>query len=297
MTPEDRPIPVPDDGVGTNLAYWESLAGFHGTGEDAYYDVEAIVRGETRMTDLEEGALARATDGRGVAGLDVAHLQSHLGLDSVTMAQRGARVTCIDFSPTALAKAADIAARAGVHVDTVVAEATAVGTEQHADLHGRFDLVYVTIGAICWIGDLDAWMGSVAALLRPSGRFVLVEIHPLMNVVGSTDPVVMDFPYADDGPRGWSGTGSYANPDAHHVGGATVEYAHSLGEVVTAAIDAGLRIDRLEEHLSVAFDPRGSLLHRDDDGRYRLRLGRGTDEGDPAEPLPVLFTLLATRTA
>lgn len=295
MTSTDRPVPVPDDAVGTNLAYWESLAGFHGTGDDRYYDVEAIVRGETRMTDLEEAALDRATGGRGVAGLDVAHLQSHLGLDSVTMAQRGARVTCIDFSPTALAKAAHIAERAGVHVHTVVAEATAVGTDAHADLHGRFDLVYVTIGAICWIGDLDAWMRSVAALLRPGGRLVVVEIHPLMNVVGSTDPVVMDFPYAAAGPQAWSGSGSYANPDADHIGGATVEYAHSLGEVVTSAIEAGLRIDHLAEHLSVAFDPRGTLLRQDDDGRYRLRLGRGTDEGDVAEPLPVLFTLLATR--
>ena len=68
---------------------------------------------------------------------------------------------------------------------------------------------------------------------------------------------------------------------------ATVEYAHSLGEIVTAAIGAGLRIDALREHLDTSFDPRGDVLTRQDDGRLGLRVS--------GERLPVLFTLLATR--
>ena len=66
-----------------------------------------------------------------------------------------------------------------------------------------------------------------------------------------------------------------------------IVYAHSLGEIVTAAIEAGLRVDALHEHLETDFDPRGDVLARSEDGRYRLPLGD--------EQLPVLFTLLATR--
>jgi predicted TPR repeat methyltransferase len=33
--------------------------------------------------------------------------------------------------------------------------------------HGRFDVVYATIGVLSWIADLDARMAGVAALLKP----------------------------------------------------------------------------------------------------------------------------------
>ena len=68
-----------------------------------------------------------------------------------------------------------------------------------------------------------------------------------------------------------------------------VVYAHSLGEVVNAAIAAGLRIDALHEHLETDLDPRGDLLTQGADGRYRLEVS--------GERLPVLFTLIATRPA
>jgi hypothetical protein len=41
------------------------------------------------------------------------------------------------------------------------------------------------------------------------------------------------------------------------------------------------------EHLDAAFDPRGDVLVREADGRFRVRLS--------GNPLPVLFTLRATR--
>ncbi len=150
----------------------------------------------------------------------------------------------------------------------------------------RFDLVYSTIGVLCWIADLDAWMRSVAFALRPGGRLVLVEIHPLFTTIASLDPLELDFPYAFDGPRRFDEPGSYADAEADVAATVAVEYGHSLGEIVTAAIGAGLRIDALHEHLDADRDDRGDVLARDPDGRYRLRVG--------GELLPVRFTLLAT---
>ena len=47
------------------------------------------------------------------------------------------------------------------------------------DLDGTADLVYTGRGALCWMTDLDAWAAVVARLLRPGGRLVLFEGHPL----------------------------------------------------------------------------------------------------------------------
>jgi SAM-dependent methyltransferase len=273
-------VAEPDDLV-TNRAHWDALAAVHG--QDAYYDTEALVGGADSLTELEAAAVRDAVGE--VAGLDVLHLQCHIGFDSISLARRGARVTGADFSPASLAKARELAARCEVPVEFVEANAAALP----AELHGRFDLVYATVGVICWIEELAAWMRSAHAALRPGGRLVLVDIHPLFNMVGQLDPLVLDFPYAFDGPRRFDEPGSYADGGADVAATVEVVYAHSLGEVVSEAVAAGLRVDALEEHLDLDYDPRGEMLTREEDGRMRLRVG--------GETLPVLFTLRATRPA
>ncbi|HWT22958.1 MAG TPA: class I SAM-dependent methyltransferase [Solirubrobacteraceae bacterium] len=260
-----------------NRAYWDALAAVHGEGRDAYYDLEALVAGRDSLSDAEDAAVGD------VAGLDVLHVQCHIGFDSVSLTRRGARVTGVDFSPASLAKARAVAERSGVSVDFVQADAVALPDT----LSARFDVAYATIGVICWIDDLRAWMRSVAGTLRPGGRLVLVEIHPLFNMIERLDPLALDFPYGGGEARRFDEDGSYADPDVHLASTEQVSYAHSLGDVAGAALAAGLRIERLEEHMDAAFDPRGLLPGPEEDGRHRLRVD--------GELLPVLFTLVASR--
>ncbi len=278
----------------SNHEHWEQLAALHGIGTDRYYDLDRLIAGGTLMGTEEAAALRRATFDAGVVGLEVMHLQCHIGCDAITMARSGARVTGVDFSATALARLRDLAQRCGVDVATIEADSR----DLPHDLDGRFDLVYATIGVLCWIDDLDAWMGGVARVLRPGGRLVLVELHPLLLMVGSVDPLVVDSPYAFDGAHIYSGTGSYANRDAD-VAWTVSEYAHGLAEVVMAAERSGLRTTHLQEHTDMSFDPRGMGGGLEPDGRFRLRLGRGSSDltsTAPPPPMPILFTLIVERT-
>jgi SAM-dependent methyltransferase len=144
-----------------NREHWDALAAVHGEGRDAYYDLDALLAGRDTLSDAEDEAVRLALGD--VEGRDVLHLQCHIGFDSVSLARRGARVVGADFSPASLAKARSIADRAGVEVAFVEADAT----DLPRALHARFDLVYATIGVLCWIEDLRAWMRSAAAALRP----------------------------------------------------------------------------------------------------------------------------------
>ena len=202
---------------------------------------------------------------------------------ALELARRGARVVGADFSPAALEKARTLARRCELHVDFVEADATKLPV----DLHHRFDLVYATIGVLVWIDDLRAWMRSAAAALRGGGKLLLVDLHPMYTMLGTVDPPEFDFPYAHDGPRTFDEPGSYAGIDLPVAATQTVEYGHSLGEVVMAALGAGLKLQHLEEHMSADFDPRGSMLEPEEDGRYRVRVG--------PEVLPMLFTLVAAK--
>jgi SAM-dependent methyltransferase len=262
-----------------NRAYWDSLAAVHGS--DSYYDDDALVAGADTLRGLESAGVREAVGA--VAGLDVIHVQCHIGHDTISLARRGARVTGADFSPASLARARELARRAGVDIEFVEADSTALPVE----LHNRFDLAYATIGVVCWIGDMEAWMRSIAAVLRPGGRLLLVDLHPLLQMLASVDPLVADMPYDNDGGHSFDMDGSYADRDARLAATESVQYAHSLGELVTAAVQAGLRVERLEEHTALDHDPRGDVLAREDDGAFRLRLG--------AEALPLAFTLIARR--
>jgi SAM-dependent methyltransferase len=262
-----------------NRAHWDALAAAHG--QDAYYDTEALIAGRDSLSEVEAAGIREAIGA--VAGLDVLHLQCHIGFDAISLARRGARVSGVDFSPASLEKARALARRCDADVRFVEADATKLPVE----LHNRFDLVYATIGVLGWIDDVRAWMRSAAAALRGGGKLLLVDGHPLYTMIESIDPLRLDFPYADAGPRAFDEPGSYAGADLDVATTESVQYGHSLGEVVNAALAAGLRIEHLEEHLEADFDPRGDLLAREEDGRYRLRVD--------GELLPVLFTLIAAK--
>lgn len=277
--------PLPDDPVATNLAWWQAAARAHRAATSGYYDPAPLLAGQDQLTAHEEAALARALPD-GVRGRAVLHLQCHLALDGIRLARRGAAVTGLDFSSEALAGAADLAARCGVRLDLVQADATCLPPA----LHGRFDLVWATIGVLTWHRDLGAWMRAAAAALRPGGHLLLHELHPLFTMPASTAPLVIDFPYLGGTGHAFAEAGTYAAPGAELGDGVNVSFAHGLGEVVTAAVEAGLRVERLEEHLEVEFDPRADLLVREQDGRYRWRPG-----GPGSPPVPVLFTLIAQR--
>src|SRR3954462_3945423 len=225
-----------------NRAHWDSLAGAHGQG-DPIYDIEALIAGADSLHEAEAAGVREA--GGAVAGLDVMHLQCHIGFDAISLARRGARVVGVDFSPAALEKARTLARRCEVDIQFVEADATKLPVE----LHNRFDLVYATIGVLVWIDDLRAWMRSVAVALRGGGKLLLVEIHPMYGMLAGLDPPRFDFPYSSDGPRSFDEPGSYAGIELPVAATQTVEYAHSIGQAVTAAMAAGLRIQHLEEHM------------------------------------------------
>jgi SAM-dependent methyltransferase len=263
-----------------NRAHWDERAELHG--QDDYYDVAGFLGGASSLSERELAEVHAAVGE--VAELDVLHLQCHFGLDTLSFSRLGARATGLDFSPVAIERARGLAAQADLDATFIEADSQQLPSE----LEGRFDLVFASYGVLCWIADVDAWMRSAHTALRSGGRLVLIDLHPASLMVGEVDPLELDFPYLGAAPTRFEAAGSYAAPDADTSANTSVEYAHGLGEIVTAAIASGLRIEALTEWLDESFDPRGGILSADDDGLYRLRPGGGF-------PLPLTFSLRATK--
>lgn len=265
--------------VDDNRALWNERAILHG--QDAYYDIDGFLAGGSSLSERELSEVAAAAGD--VTGLDLLHVQCHFGLDTLSFARMGARATGLDFSPTAIERARGLASRAALDARFVEADSQALPPE----LASNFDVAFASYGVLTWIGRIDDWMRSAATALRPGGGLVLIDLHPIFAMFDSREPPVIDFPYQGGQPVRFEASGSYAAPDAPTTANVSIEYPHGLGEIVTAAVEAGLRIEGLTEWTDESFDPRG-ILAFEEDGRYRLRIGDG-----PA--LPVTFSLRAVK--
>jgi SAM-dependent methyltransferase len=175
-------------------------------------------------------------------------------------------VTGLDFSPSALGAARELAARAGIAATFVESElydaCAALGVS-------RFDLVYTGVGALCWLPDIRRWARVVAGLLRPGGRLYLRDGHPMMWAFDVD--MVLSHPYFESGGAvRLECDVTYTDDDGARLAEpVTYEYNHGLGEVVQALLDAGLALTRLVELDSCDWQGFESMV-KGDDGRWRL---------------------------
>lgn len=193
-----------DEQLAANRANWDERVPIHLASD--FYDVEGWLAERPGMEPWEREALGDVTD------LDVVHLQCHFGLDTLALADDGARVTGVDFSPAAVAAARDLADRAGLGHRARFVEADVLDAST-ALAPDRYDLVYVTLGSLCWLPDVTAWARQVAALLRPGGRLYLHDGHPLTFALAEDEPSVERTYFQEPQPFIGDDGGTYTDGD------------------------------------------------------------------------------------
>jgi SAM-dependent methyltransferase len=271
---------VNEDPRDANLANWDSRVPVH----VASYGLERFAEDPGHLSQVVRDDADALGD---LTGLRVAHLQCHIGTDTVSLARLGADVVGLDFSPGAIAAARDLAARVRADVRFVEADVEDAATA----LGGGFDLVYTTVGVVGWLPSLPRWAAAVAGLLAPGGRLYLRDGHPVLMTLDETrddQQLVISHPYFGRGePTRWEETTSYVGEAGAVTSPVHYAWHHPLSEIVQAVIDAGLTLTRLAEgdRLDWAFAP---WMEADEDGHHRF----------PAHQralVPTEFTLEAVR--
>jgi SAM-dependent methyltransferase len=180
------------------------------------------------------------------------HLQCAAGLDTLSLLRQGAReVIGIDISERMIAsakrKSAVLNANASWHCCDVLA------APDHLD--ATADLVHTGRGALLWMMDLDAWAAVVVRLLKPGGLLHIFEGHPL-DFVWDTEAAGYQF-HPQRG--GYFNQGAYGGEiwprpfidDQEGIDPAGVrmhDRAWTLGQILNAVIQAGLRIEFFNEY-------------------------------------------------
>jgi len=254
-------VPTEPDWLTLNRANWDERVPVHLNAPRQHDRQEPLRAGTARLDPIAEAALGP------VAGLDVLHLQCHFGMDTLALAQQGARVTGVDFSPPAIAAARSLATDLGLAERARFIEANVYDAPAALPEPAAFDRVFVSWGALCWLPDMAAWARAVAFYLKPGGFLALAEAHPAAFVFDS-DPAgpdrrpVWDVPYLGRTPLLFDKPQDYADPDARLANSRTVQFLHPLSDVFMALIDAGLCIDRFHEHDSIVWQMFTHLVQR-----------------------------------
>lgn len=251
----------PAEALRANRVNWDDRAGIHA--ESAMYDLPGFVADPTRVSDVVTDDLALLgphLPGGTVGGLDVVHLQCHIGTDTLSLARLGARVTGVDLSPRSLEVARGLARDCGLEARFVEAD-----VQHAADAVGdTVDLVYTSIGTVTWLPDLTAWARSIARLLRPGGTFFIRDGHPMLYALDDARGDVLEVRYRYF-PTGlaqvWDDETSYTGDDRPIAHPRTYEWPHSLAEVVGALLGAGLRLTSLGEQQTCPW-PAHPLMER-----------------------------------
>ncbi|MFC6733097.1 bifunctional 2-polyprenyl-6-hydroxyphenol methylase/3-demethylubiquinol 3-O-methyltransferase UbiG [Haladaptatus sp. DYSN1] len=263
-----------------NRQNWEERAALH-PGTD-FYDVDGFLAGASTLKPLEREELGD------VAGKSLLHLQCHFGLDTLSWAREGATVTGVDFSETAIEKARELRDETGLDARFIAANIY----DLPAHLDDQFDIVFTSYGVLYWLPDIEGWAAVVAHFLAPGGTFYIAEIHPYTGSLASFDAAgnaTFEFPYFhEEDPLRFDEDGSYADPDAEFDHATTYEWFHSMSDILTALLDAGLDIEFVHEHPFATFQMFPTMEQADDGWWYVPGLETN---------LPFTFSLKATKPA
>ena len=150
-----------------------------------------------------------------VAGLDVLEIGCGAGQNCVEMARQGARVTGVDISDSQIALAQRRVEEADLPVRLLRADAADLSALPDAS----FDAV-VAVYVFPYVAEMAFCLAGCARLLRPSGRLIFAQDHPIRasfwDAEAEEESVLPARSYFDNSPLRWNFAGSDAAMTSHH---------------------------------------------------------------------------------
>jgi SAM-dependent methyltransferase len=246
--------------VEANRKLWEAWTDVHEKSD--FYDIDGFLAGKSRLKPLEREQLLPFAKGKSLL-----HLQCHFGLDTLSWAREGVKVTGVDFSEKAIVLARSLNERAGLDAAFVKSDVYSLPES----LNEQFDVVFTSYGVLNWLPDIDRWAEVCAHFLKPGGIFYIAEFHPIGNMFDDNSNLKewrLNEPYFySEQPNEYTSEGSYADRSADiHL--KEYEWCHPLGDVVTALINAGLQLEFVHEYPWCTY-PQMPFLEEHDEWDWR----------------------------
>lgn len=264
-----------------NKASWNKRTAVHK--DSSFYDLESFKKGKSSLNEIELKALGD------VKGKSLLHLQCHFGMDTLSWARKGAKVTGVDLSDEAIRLAKEINNElkldaaficSNIYELKVVETATFSGEKSK----GEFDIIFTSYGTIGWLPDLDSWANIIYFFLKPGGVFYMVDFHPVLWMMDE-DFQKIKYDYFNTAVIAEENTGTYTDRNAPIK---SIEYTwnHSFTEIFSALLKNEMAII---EFCEFPYSPYNCFnnLEQGKDKMWRIK--------NMDEKMPVIYSIKAVK--
>jgi len=255
-----------------NRQLWNNRTDFHIKSD--FYNLEGFLKGKTSLNEIELNLLGDCK------GKSVLHLQCHFGQDTLSLGRMGAQVTGVDLSDKAIDQAKELVLKTGIDASFICCNIY----DLREQLDKQFDIVFTTYGTIGWLPDLDKWAELISFFLKPGGKLVFAEFHPVVWMFDSQFEKVA-YNYFNSGPIIETETGTYADRDAS-IEMKSVGWNHSIAEVLTSLMKHGLELSSFEEF---DYSPYNCFAGAEEPEPQKFRIKHLENK------IPMVYALAATK--
>ncbi len=255
-----------------NRQNWNARVETHA--QSAFYDVPAFLKGRNSLNDIELNLLGD------IKGKNILHLQCHFGQDSISLQRLGAQVTGVDLSDKAIAYARELAQQTKTDTTFICCNVYDLPDQ----LTEQFDMVFTSYGTIGWLPDITNWATLISRYLKPGGKFVFADFHPVVWMFDSKFEKVA-YNYFKDEAIVESESGTYADKDKP-LELLSVGWNHGMAEVLGVLLKQGLQIDSLEEFDYSPYNCFNDCVETEP-GKFRIK--------QHGNKLPLVYAFSATK--
>lgn len=227
-----------------NRQAWNAVMPHHQKAKKAEWDTcfqqpGFIIQEEPELSKLKE---------IGIAGKSIIHLCCNNGRELLSLKNMGAAYCLgVDISDEAVKAAVTRSKLCDIRVDYLRSDVYELGKE----LHGKFDLVYITIGGLVWLPDINRFFETAHQLLKPGGDIFLYDTHPFAEVLPwdteDEDDAVITNPYFYSEAWEWSDTMDYYG-GAEYDAPRHYEFTYTMSDILMGMIRNGFDITFLGEY-------------------------------------------------
>ena len=201
-----------------------------------FYNMDGFLKGQNSVPKIDLDLLGN------IEGKSILHLQCHFGQDSLSITRMGAKVTGVDLSDKGIEKAKELNKQLNLDAKFICADI--YDSPNH--LNEQFDIVYTSYGTIGWLPDLEKWAKVISHFLKPNGKLVFVEFHPVIWMFDDNFTKIQ-YHYHNEKAIAEEHSGTYAEKDAD-IKTDYIGWNHSLAEVFQALLNNGLQIESFKEY-------------------------------------------------
>ncbi|MDP5082138.1 MAG: class I SAM-dependent methyltransferase [Winogradskyella sp.] len=255
-----------------NKDTWNKKVGVHAQSD--MYKMKAFKAGKSSLMPYELKALGDVNEKA------LLHLQCHFGQDTLSWSRMGANAVGVDISDEGVKLAKQL--NDELHLNAQFVCCNVLETSQY--ITQTFDIVFTSYGAIGWLPDLKPWAKMISERLKVGGIFYIVEFHPILWMFNYVEgESKMEYHYNRKEVIYDEYEGTYADRTSKMV---SKEYGwnHGLSQVVNALIEAGLKIEYLNEYDESPYDVFPDLI-KSEGGMYKMK----------DQLFPMIFEIKATK--